>query len=168
MKDYEKHAMNEFLISGWCDRLGKFKDPRQQKICDHLIKMLELFYDEEYADSVTSHTVDLFYCLAKHEPIRPLTGEDWEWTKISDENAEIEIYQNNRCSRVFKQTDKFDGNAYDVSGKIFWSWEKGSDGSICRNSYVNDDSFVAVKFPYSPTQEFVFVPTQDFPSETLE
>ena len=36
-----------------------------------------------------------------------------------DYGYDNKIYQNKRCSRIFKQEDRFDGQAYDVNGKVF-------------------------------------------------
>lgn len=78
--------------------------------------------------------------LLRFEPLRPLTGEDSEWTEVTDG-----YWQNKRCSRVFKGSD---GRAYDIGGRVF------RDSLGC---YTNGNSRVYITFPYTPTTEYVDV-----------
>jgi len=66
------------------------------------------------------------------------------------------VYQNKRCSRIFKGSD---GRAYDIEGKVFWEWyerelypdEEGYPGTIKdTRSFTSCDSRVYVEFPYTP------------------
>ena len=86
-------------------------------------------------------------CLEKllaFEPLRPLTGEPDEWNEVGPG-----VFQNRRCSHVFKQADRFDGQAYDIQGKVF----REPDGGC----YTNSESMVPVVFPYWPKTEYVDV-----------
>jgi hypothetical protein len=78
------------------------------------------------------------------EPITPLTGSDDEWEDCGDG-----LFQNKRCSHVFKQPDRFDGQAYDSKGRAFRRKNGGS--------YTNRDSKIPVTFPYVPKVEYVDV-----------
>lgn len=83
-------------------------------------------------------------CLKKllaYEPLGPLTGEPHEWIEVGDG-----VFQNKRCGRVFKQADRFDGQAYDIDGIV---WE--DEGGAC---FTNSESLVPVVFPYTPTTEY--------------
>lgn len=86
----------------------------------------------------------VFTKLANFEPLSPLTGEDSEWTEIADG-----VFQNKRCSHVFKQHDRFGGQAYDIDGKVF----REPNG----NCYTSIDSFVPITFPYVPQTIYVDV-----------
>jgi len=77
------------------------------------------------------------------EPIAPLTGEADEWEDQSELSG-YPLWQNRRCSRVFKEAD---GSAYDVDGIVF----RDSDGF----TYTNGQSRTGVKFPYVPTTAYV-------------
>ena len=67
------------------------------------------------------------------------------------------VYQNKRCSRVFRQEDRFDGQAYDIQGKVFIEHGYDEDGKETTYSYTNSDSNVPVTFPYTPKTEYVDV-----------
>jgi hypothetical protein len=101
----------------------------------------------------------MFKKLAMFEPLIPLTGEDWEWTEVS-----AGVFQNKRCSRVFKQADRFDGQAYDIDARVFYEWnereldpdEEGYPGKRrFKGHYTSRDSMVPVTFPYTPSTEYV-------------
>lgn len=158
MNNYEKHARMEFRAAGWTDADGKFKDEMQEMICDHVLKLLEVFSDEGHSGSTAPYAVNLFKQLALFEPVVPLTGEDWEWNETGRG-----VFQNKRCSHVFKDED---GKAYDINGKVFFEWrerpldedEKGYPGTKrFKSSYTSRDSRVYVTFPYTPTTEYVEV-----------
>ncbi|RZL33306.1 MAG: hypothetical protein EOP35_18205 [Rubrivivax sp.] len=83
--------------------------------------------------------------LLAYEPIGPLTGEPDEWCEVSDG-----VYQNRRCSRVFKDASEMGGQAYDLDGKVF----REPSGSC----FTNRDSRTPVTFPYTPTTVYVDVP----------
>jgi len=87
--------------------------------------------------------------LLNYEPLGPLTGEDSEWNDVSEYHEPgTSMWQNNRCSHVFKGPD----GAYDINGKVFVE----PDGS----SFTSTDSNVPITFPYTPTTEYVQVPQQ--------
>lgn len=80
------------------------------------------------------------------KPIAPLTGEDDEWIECGSRFGCKPMWQNRRCSSVFKDAS---GNAYDIDGRVF----RQSNG-IC---YVSRASRVPVTFPYHPKTEYVDV-----------
>ncbi|NBR26060.1 MAG: hypothetical protein EBU08_20215, partial [Micrococcales bacterium] len=106
------------------------------------------------------YAIELFRKLASYEPITPLTGEDSEWSEVGNG-----VFQNKRCSRVFKQQDTFDGRPYDLDGKVFWNWVRSDDGDVFKSHYGDSNSRVPITFPYTPVTEYVFVPTDEFPTE---
>ena len=161
MNTYQKHAMKEFKAAGWLNEDLTFKDDMQGMICQHVLKLLDVFADEGHSGSSAPYTISLFSKLASFEPIVPLTGEDWEWNEVGPG-----LFQNSRCSHVFKEAGRFNGQAYDIEGKIFWSWEEydlepGEEGypGVYRykSSYTSGDSRVPITFPYTPSKEYVEV-----------
>lgn len=159
MSNLHNHAMAEFRAAGWTDADGKFNDEMQEDICKHILKLLDVFADEGHSGSSAPYAVNLFKKLAMFEPIVPLTGEDWEWHEPSPG-----VFQNKRCSRVFKQADRFNGQAYDIDGRVFYEWnerplepdEEGYPGTRrFKSSYTSRESMVPVTFPYTPTTEYV-------------
>lgn len=152
------HAKVEFRAAGWTDAEGNFKDEMQKMLCEGVIKLLEVFSAEGHSGSSAPYALGLFDKLAKFEPIVPLTGEDWEWNEVSDG-----VFQNKRCGHVFKQPDRFDGQAYDINGIVFYEWnerpldedEEGYPGTRrFKSHFTSRDSCVPVTFPYTPKTEY--------------
>ena len=150
MSNLKNHALMEFRAAGWVDDQGKFKDEMQQAICEHVLKLLEVFADEGHSGSSAPYAIDLFKKLAMFEPIVPLTGEDWEWTEVTSGG-----FQNKRCSRVFKQADRFNGQAYDIDAIVFYDWYTDEKtGEKYKSHYTCRESVVPITFPYTPKTEY--------------
>ncbi len=138
MNNYIKHANREFDVLGWpgdCDM--------QTMICNQLVELLKVFADHGHSGSSAPYTVNLFKKLAMFEPISPLTGEDSEWNDISEQRGKG-CWQNNRCSRVFKDAN---GRAYDIEARIFID----ANGS----SWSSKGSRQYIKFPYTPKTRYI-------------
>lgn len=167
MSNLTSHAINEFRAAGWLDEHGIYADEMQEMICNHVLALLAVFSDEGHSGSTAPYAINLFSKLAKFDPIVPLTGEDWEWSNVSDVSGS-ETYQNKRCSAVFKSADRFNGQPYYIEGKVFWEWYKSDeDGKMSKSSYTGRDSHVPIEFPYTPKTEYVFVPTNHYPTEII-
>lgn len=110
-----------------------------------VLELLEVFSNQGHSGMSAPLVVQMFSKLAMFEPLGPLTGEDSEWNEVTDD-----VLQNNRCSTVFKQADRFDGQAYDIEGRVF----REPDGSC----FTSSDSFTPITFPYTPTRVYVDVP----------
>lgn len=167
MSNYKTHAMREFQIAGWCDENGKFEDEMQEAICDHVLRLLDVFADEGHSGSSAPYTINLFKTLARFEPITPLTGADIEWHDVGDGS-----YQNKRNSAVFKQADRFDGKPYYLDGKVFWEWASSpdiDDGTPFKSYFTNNESIVVIDFPWTQPEkpEYIFRSTVEFPYEVL-
>ena len=144
MSNLHKHALAEFKAAGWTDENGKFNDDMQEDICNHVLKLIEVFSEEGHSGSTAPYAIGLFERLAMFKPISPLTGEDWEWHEVS-EHMGHKCWQNNRRSSIFKDGD---GTAYDIGGKVFWEWYKDENGEPFKAYYTCRDSNVPVTFPY--------------------
>jgi hypothetical protein len=149
MNNYEKHAMIEFRAAGWTDEHGKFKDEMQEAICKHVLELLDVFHGEGHSGTTAPYTIDLFKKLAMFEPIVPLTGEDWEWVNVAEQNGGP-LWQNKRCSHVFKDND----GAYDIDGIIFYDWYTNEKGEKRKSYFTGQGSRVPVTFPYVPKSEY--------------
>lgn len=156
---YLQFANREFRAAGWCDDNGKFKCEMQEAICKHVEKLLDVFHGEGHSGSSAPYAIDLFSKLAKFEPIAPLTGEDCEWEEVAHYSGEkastVKVFQNKRCSRVFKQTDRFDCQAYDIDGKVFWERKTRENGEEFKMYFTCSESRVPITFPYTPNTEYV-------------
>ena len=167
MSNLTSHAMTEFRAAGWLDQNGKYTDDMQELICNHVLALLTVFSDEGYTGTTAPYTINLFSTLAKYDPIVPLTGEDWEWSEVSD-GDKGKMYQNKRCSAVFKQADRHDGQPYYIDGKVYWEWYKNGDGEVNKIYFNCGDSQVPIMFPYTPKSEYVFRATDQYPTEIIQ
>jgi len=130
MSNLEKHAELE---------LSFIKDDGYDgMIKEAVMGLVKLFAEQGHSGFSAPIVVGLFEKLALFKPISPLTGADDEWTEVSDG-----VFQNKRASHVFKQKDRFDGQAYDINAVVF----QDADGS----RWTNSDSFRTITFPYTPT-----------------
>lgn len=136
LRDY---AENELRIIGMLDS----KDEMNRAMTQHILKMVDMFAEEGHSGFSAAYAVGILEKLLKFEPLSPLTGEDWEWMEVGDQNGTL--YQNVRCSRVFKD----DNGAYNIDGKVFIE----PDGC----SYTSKDSLVPITFPYTPKTEYIIL-----------
>ena len=65
MNNYEKHAWQEFRAAGWVDDNNKFQDEMQEAMCQHVIKLLNVFEGEGHSGSSAPYAISLFEKLAK-------------------------------------------------------------------------------------------------------
>lgn len=164
MSNYKTHAMREFRAAGWTDENGKFNDEMQELICNHVLKLIDIFSEVGHSGSTAPYAISLFKKIASFEPIAPLTGEDDEWIDVSYYGGGVH-YQNKRLGTVFK--DSKDSQAYWMDGRVFWEWAKFEDGEMFKSYYTNSDSRIYIDFPWTKPEhpEYVFVPTEEFPNE---
>ena len=106
-----------------------------------LRELLLVFSSQGHSGASARIVTDLLGKLLCYEPIRPLTGEPNEWCEVS-----LGLYQNKRCSRVFRQAGRFNGQAYDAQGIV---WQE-ADGAC----FIDHNSCVPVTFPYTPKTEY--------------
>jgi hypothetical protein len=170
LSNLKDHALREFKAAGWTDESGKFNDEMQEMICNHVLKLIDLFSEEGHSGSTAPYAINLFRRLAMFEPVSPLTGEDDEW--IKHDYGDTPTYQNKRMGSVFKQADRFNGQAYWLDGKVFWEWASApdiDDGKPFKSYFTSRDSMVTIEFPWTKPEkpEYVFTPTEQYPNEVL-
>jgi hypothetical protein len=149
-----QYALSEFRAVGWmnennefpCDEGEDFK--AQETICCDALELLEVFSKEEHSGSLALYLISMLEKLLRFEPIGALTGADDEWVKHSSSH-----FQNKRCSHVFKDDDRFDGQAYDAEAVIF----REKNGSC----FISSESCRPITFPYTPHSKYVDVDDDD-------
>lgn len=137
---YRSHAEQEFVAMGY-DLNDKEEGPNKW-IMENIFELLEVFDKQGHSGMSAPYCANLFKKLALFEPCAPLSGNDEEWSEYSDGR-----FQNKRCSHVFKDKERFGGQAYDSNGRVF----RDPDGSC----WTNYDSAVPIEFPYTPKTEYV-------------
>lgn len=116
-------------------------DEMQSLMNQQLREMLLVFSTQGHSGFSAAYARGALDKLLAYKPMRPLTGEPEEWEEVGNG-----VFQNKRCGRVFKQSDRFNGQAYDIDG-IVW---QDPDGSC----FTNSDSRVPVVFPCTPKTEY--------------
>ena len=140
MSNYIKHAKREFLALGY-KPIEDCKENPNKWIQEQVLELLEVFDNQGHSGSSAPWCVAYFKKLALFKPLSPLQGTENEWNEVGEG-----IWQNNRCSHVFKGKD---GRVYDSQGKVF----RESNGCF----YTSIDSRVYIEFPYTPKIEYVDV-----------
>lgn len=99
-----------------------------------MIEILELFFGQWDSGGAVYFAAPVLQKLIAGKPLSPLTGEPSEWNEVGDG-----VFQNNRCSTVFKDP-RFHGGkqAYDLENP--------------------DGSRAAISFPYTPIRNEVSSP----------
>ena len=147
MNNYQKHAIEEFKAVGWVNADGHYKDDMQGMICENVLQLLNVFSEQGHSGSSAAYALKMFERLVEFKCIGPLTGADSEWCDTGHD-----VYQNKRCSSVFK--DKKTGECYDIDGKVFWEWNTSfEDGKPYKSYYTNGGCHTPVTFPYSPPEK---------------
>ena len=141
MSNMTTHAERELDIIGMKDEEGMNGMMRK-----HILHMIEEFAAEGHSGFSASYAIQCLEKLLRFEPLSPLMGTDDEWTDVAEYNGSP-MWQNKRCSRVFKD----ETGAYDIDGKVFWSWYTDENGEKFKSHYTSRDSRVYVTFPYVPT-----------------
>lgn len=136
MSNLQSHAEYELRRVGLFDEDGAYGG----MLGPAALALVKLFSEQGHSGMSASFIVGIFEKLARFQPLSPLTGDDDEWMEIDNG-----LYQNRRCSRVFKK----DGHAYDIEGRIF----REPSGSC----FTGADSHTPVEFPYTPHSEYVDV-----------
>ena len=135
------------------DRIGLTnEDEYNGMMREHILKMVKLFAEEGHSGFSGRYALDLLTKLLDFKPLTPLTGEDDEWTDISD-YGDSPRYQNKRRSSVFKNPD---GECYDIDGKVFWEWYRDENGKAYKSYYSNYGCRLPVTFPYMPPDKPIY------------
>lgn len=135
------------------DKIGMTEDDEMNgAMRKHLIHMIKEFSAEGHSGFSASYAISCLKRLLNFKPLAPLTGEDDEWSDVSQMGDGTMLYQNKRCSSVFKDRH----GAYDINGKVFWEWAKSDDGKVFKSYYTGRESRVYVIFPYTVPDEPIY------------
>ena len=140
--DLQLHALREFKALGYTPLNQPQEDGPNKWVQENVLELLKVFSTQGHSGFSAPYCINAFRKLASWEPLCPLTGEADEWNEVSDD-----LWQNNRCSRVFKRADN---KPYDIEGRIFQE-----PSGAC---YTSRDSRVYIEFPYTPKSEYVNAP----------
>lgn len=108
--------------------------------------------------------------LCLQEPICPVTGAEDEWVEVAFDDKKGAMFQNKRCSGVFKYGK--DGKAYYVDA-IIWKTQKGftyhSKSVISRDTgSILSSLQIIKKFPFEPKTFYINVVEEEPKPEWFE
>lgn len=101
-----------------------------------VLDLVKVFAAQGHSGMSAPIVRQIFDRVSMFLPLGPLTGEDAEWNEAGDG-----MFQNRRCSHVFKQADRFGGEPYNSEAVVF----EDQDGQ----RFTNVDSRRVIQFPYT-------------------
>jgi hypothetical protein len=130
------YARRELTREGWLnfDDDGGIYDAM---IGEAVLELMRAFAVQGHSGASAPLVANLFDRLARFEPLSPLTGDDDEWNEVGPGR-----WQNNRCSHVFRDSERFGGQAYDIQAVVF----EDPNG----DRWTSADSHQVIEFPYTP------------------
>ena len=139
--------------------------PMNRELAGGLINVVRTFETNDYSGFISSYSITALKPLLAFKPLGALTGEPSEWMVIynsvnEDNSLKTVMYQNRRCSHVFKEVTGDEVIQYDAEGVIF----QESNGSC----FTSAASRTAITFPYVPTRTYVDVPDNYTHDQLLE
>lgn len=135
-----EHAKRELDIIGMT---ADSPDEMNLAMREHILHMVEEFAKEGHSGFSSSYALSILQKLLAYEPLAPLTGEDSEWNDVTSYGNGDVLYQNKRCSHVFKDST----GAWDIDGIVLVYPDGGK--------YMGPK--LPVTFPYTPKKEYVNV-----------
>ena len=151
-----QHAIKEFKALGY-KPIKECEPGPDKQLQEDVLALLKEFYNQGHSGTSSTFCLEYFRRLAKLEPASPLTGEDDEWNLV-ETTKEYQLYQNNRCSRVFKEIRDNKSISYDLDGYIFYD----------ENDYTFSSKYSRKKiiFPYLTSTQYINVVSYEVDKET--
>lgn len=156
-------AKIEFLKLGYKPIEEYSQDNPDRWVQENILELLEVFSKQGHSGSSAAYVINLFSKLAKHEPLTPIMCTDDEWSDINKE-MDADIYQNNRCSAVFKNGKN--GKPYYLDA-IVWRNQKGVTftGTVLNSKKEKIYSHQTIRIPFNSKTFYIDViePPDDSP-----
>lgn len=154
MSNLIEHAKREFLKLGY-KPIEECEDDPDKWVQENVIELLEVFSKQGHSGSSAPYVINLFKKLANFFPVAPIMCTDDEWVDVSNYGKKGEyIYQNNRCSSVFKEGK--DGKPYYLDA-IIWKNQNGATytGSSFNSKKERITSRQYIKIPFTPKSFYI-------------
>ena len=148
-KKQEKSNLYKFAENE-LSRLKDDEDGMQNIMNKRLLKMVKEFSKEGHSGFSANYVVNMLDRLLRWLPITAIKDKPGDWNKIGDGS-----YQHKRCSKIFKDKDRFNGQAYNSTGRVF-----SDDGG--KIWFTNNKSHLPIEFPYYvPKYPFKYLVNKD-------
>ena len=165
MSNLIEHAKREFLALGY-KPIEQCEDDPNKWIQENVLELLKVFSDQGHSGFSAPYAVRFFQKLALFEPLCPITGDTKEWNDINETMGKM-IYQNNRCSAVFKEGE--DGKPYYIDA-IVWKTQNEScyTGSALLKNGTQIRSRQFIKLPFTPKSFYIDVIEKEIAPDDFE
>jgi len=161
MSNIVEHAKLELKMLGYTPVEEDQEEYPDKWIQENVLELLEVFSKQGHSGMSASYVVDLFQKLALYKTLAPITGEDEEWTDVSEMYDGKPMWQNKRCFSLFKDES---GTCRDNDALIYVNEEGDAFHTNCAlytKGGLKVDTRPRVKFPYIPKTFYVHVIEQD-------
>lgn len=127
-----QHAKLELEMAGFFDKDSDYGG----MLGDAVMELIEVFSKQGHSGASATMVASLFNKLAKYEPLQPITGKDEEWSDVTRLLDGAEMYQNKRCSALFKEGKN--GTPYYIDAIV-----KKDQNGVCwtGNAWLNDEDY---------------------------
>ena len=149
MSNLVEHAKREFLKLGY-KPIDQCEDDPDKWIQENVLELLEVFSKQNHSGFSAPFAINYFKKLANFEPLAPIMCTDDEWCNVANN-----VYQNNRCSAVFKN----ENNKPYYLDAIVWKNQSGITytGSAKTSKGWRIFSKQTIKIPFIPKTFYVDV-----------
>jgi len=155
-----EHAKLELQMAGLFDEDSDYNGD----IGKAALELIEVFAKQGHSGMSAPYVASIFNKLAKFEPLIPITGKDEEWAEVSFFEKK-EIFQNKRCSALFKEGK--DGRPYYIDAIIkrdqrgvTWTgraWLSSEDWvNSDRTKMISSKCYIK-SFPFTPKSFYIDV-----------
>lgn len=120
------------LVSYAREELGRIGQIYDGMVNEAALELVQKFSKQGHSGGSAVLTLEIASKLMRFQPLTPLTGEDNEWNEISMGDGDNPLYQNRRCSTVFKDND----GAYDIEHADYGQGRR-----------------TPIRFPYTPGEK---------------
>lgn len=132
--------------------------PVIEEFADQILELCDRFGKSDQSGGSAPFVVGALASAIKklclQEPICPITGIDVEWNDIAEMNGGVSMYQNNRCSAIFKHGKE--DRAYYIDAIVFKSQDGNTFTSMGGVEGIGSAQYIR-SFPFDPKTFYIDV-----------
>lgn len=151
----KEEVEQEFIKIGY-KPIDDCEDDPDKWIQQGTYKLLDIFNKQNHTEESANLVLEYFKKTSAFKPLSPIMCTDDEWNNVSETSGGEEVYQNNRCSAIFKHGKN--GKPYYLDA-IIWKNQKDSTytGSVFNSRNERITSRQHIKIPFIPKSLYIDV-----------